>query len=930
MQRRVGRRRLAVVLCWATATLVLSGTAMADGNGSAGRPAATALTTEHAASGVQIDIPQPRLSWQFTDPTDSSQTAYEITVWSPGKGVVWDSGRVQSADETDIPYGGRPLASDSSYFWSVRVWDQTGRASRWSRPTEFDTALMSPSDWTAQWIGRNDPATRPALGQQAPAPLLRKGFAIHGGLADARLHIVGLGYYVAWINGQRVGGQVLNPGPTQYYKTAVYDSFDVTRMLRRGQNAIGVMLGRSYFAATTDEGFGWGTRPDWHEPRLLAQLDLTYRDGSTARVVSDGSWLMANGPLTDDLYFGENYDARQVQPGWTEPGFDASSWSPAPVQTSPTQRLVEATMPPVEVTGTLQPVAMTTPKPGVRVYEFGVMSAGWARIAVRGAAGTTVTVSYGETLNSDGTVYLQNGGMGGSGPVSHVDTYTLSGDGLETWEPSFTRHPIRYIQVSFSPSAPQSFSIEARVVHNAVASAGQFASSNSLLNQIEDNQRRTVLNNLWGIPTDTPWRDRQGWTADNWLFMDSAVDNFGMERFYEQWLQSYRDSQGADGSLPVIAPAPQGPGISSIGTDPSWSGTFIFDVWKLYQQYGDLRFLTDNYDTAKRWMNLMASTIASTGYVYNGFSFGDWAAPGSESSGGGLLAPPEGSGTTTPGVPLVTANGDLYEEARTLAEIARTLGDSADAATYDSLADRIEQAFNATFFNPNTNTYQTSVSAGYRQTSNLVPLYYGLVPAGHEQAVYDNLVADIHAHRDHLNTGAIGTKMILPVLTAHGDTDLAYTIATQTTYPSWGYWVTQAATTSWETWAHDGAIQSEDHAFLGTINDWLYHDLAGISPAAPGFAQVLIRPTPPNGLDSAAASEDTVRGLVSSSWRRTGSGLELTVNIPGNTTAEIDVPVTGGGTVRAGDRDGVRYQRTAGGYAIFTVGSGEHHFLSSP
>ncbi|HUN38596.1 MAG TPA: family 78 glycoside hydrolase catalytic domain, partial [Trebonia sp.] len=267
-----------------------------------------------------------------------------------------------------------------------------------------------------------------------------------------RLSIVGLGYYVAWINGQRVGSQVLNPGPTQYSQTAVYDSFDVTSLLRPGRNAIGVMLGRSYFSATTDEGFGWGTRPDWHEPRLLAQLDIGYRDGSTASVVSGGSWQLADGPLTDDLYFGENYDARLVQPGWTEPGFEAPGWSPAPVQPSPAQNLAQATMPPVEVTGTLEPDAVTTPAPGVSVYEFSPMSAGWARIEARGAAGTMVTLSYGETLNADGTVYLQS-------PQSHVDTYILSGTGLETWQPSFTRHPTRYIQVSFSPSPPQSFAI---------------------------------------------------------------------------------------------------------------------------------------------------------------------------------------------------------------------------------------------------------------------------------------------------------------------------------------------------------------------------------------------------------------------------------------------------------------------------------------
>jgi alpha-L-rhamnosidase len=574
------------------------------------------------------------------------------------------------------------------------------------------------------------------------------------------------------------------------------------------------------------------------------------------------------------------------------------------VQPAPTLRLTEATADPVRVVDTLRPVAVTSPSAGVKVYDFGGQYAGWARIAVRGTAGTTVKLTYGETLNEDGTVYQVYD------PVNtHVDTYTLSGRGLETWEPNFTRHPLRYIQVSFSPSAPSRFSIEARVNHSDVAQTGAFASSDGLLNTIEADQRHTVLDNLWGFPTDTPWRDRQGWTADAWLYMDSALDNFGMERFYRQWLQSYRDAQHADGGLPAVVPS-SGTGFADgISTDPSWSGTFVFDAWRLYQYYGDRSFVSDNYATAKRWMNLMATTIAATGGVYGGFSLGDWAAPGAENSGTALAAPEGPNLSTFQIVPLVTANGDLYEEARTLADMARTLGNTADATTYDALADRIKMAFNATFFDPRVNTYQTAIPAGYRQTSNLVPLYYGLVPAGHEQAVYDNLVADIHARGDHLNTGAIGTKMLLRVLTAHGDTDLAYRIATQTTYPSWGYWVSQGANSSWETWSHTDPGQSLDHAFLGTVNDWLYSDVAGLQPAAPGFATVRVRPAVPSGLDHAAATLGTPRGPVTSSWRHVGKLLELMVDIPGNTTAEVDVP-------------------RAGGYDVHTVGAGWHTFLT--
>jgi alpha-L-rhamnosidase len=437
------------------------------------------------------------------------------------------------------------------------------------------------------------------------------------------------------------------------------------------------------------------------------------------------------------------------------------------------------------------------------------------------------------------------------------------------------RHGFRYVQVVYSPTAPSAFRIEARVNHTAVTPTGDFLSSNAVLNRLHQNQRATVLNNLWGFPTDTPWRDRQGWTADAHLYMTSAVENFGMKQFYDQWLRTYRESQQPDGGLPAITPSANG---IPLFTDPSWSGTLILDTWELYEDYGDLQLVKDNYDAMSRWMNLMASTIASTGNLYTSFSFGDWASPGSENNGTGLF-PPE-AGIYPNIVPMVTANGDLYLEAHRLAEMAGILGHAADAAKYNALADQIKNALNAEFFDPTANVYHNAVNVGYRQTSNLVPLAYGLVPAGHEQAVYDNLVADIHAHGDHLNTGATGSKLLLPVLTEHGDVDLAYTVATQTTYPSWGYWLTQGATTSWETWSHTDPNQSKDHAFLGTFEDWLYQYLAGIQPAAPGYAEVRIKPVTPAGLDFVSATVGTPRGELSSSWRRVGHGLQMKVELP--------------------------------------------------
>jgi len=736
-----------------------------------------------------------------------------------------------------------------------------------------------------------------------------KEFSVNRSVVKATLRICGLGFYEAYLNGRRVGDQVLDPPPTVYNETALYATFDVSDIVHPGANAIGVTLGRGYFGATADDGFNLGSAPWRSEPRLLLQLDITYRDGETARVVSDGSWEMADSPILDSMTFGEHYDARLEQPGWTLPAFDASTWMPAPVQPSPTKKLLPRTMKPIKIVQTLAPIGSSTPQSGVTVYDFGRTTAGWERIFTRGTRGTTITFVLGETLNSDGTVHQP-------APQEHLDTYTLSGLGNETWEPRFMRHGFRYVQVSYSPAAPAIFRLEARVNHTAVASTGDFVCSNEVLNRIHQNQRTTVLNNLWGFPTDTPWRDRQGWTADAYLYMTSAVENFGMKRFYDQWLRTFRESQQPDGGLPVVAPSAN---AFPLYTDPSWSGTLILDTWQLYQDYGDLQMVKDNYNAMSRWMDLMATTIASTANVYKGFSFSDWAAPGTELAGT-LLLPPE-AGTIPNGlVPVVTANGDLYLEARRLAEMASILGYPADAAKYHGLADQIKTALNGTFFDPTANVYHTAVNAGYRQTSNLVPLTYGLVPADHEQAVYANLVADIHARGDHLNTGSIGTKQLLPLLSDHGDIDLAYKIATQTTYPSWGYWLTRGATTSWETWSHTQADQSEDHAFLGTFEDWLYQYLGGIKPAAPGYAKVRIKPFTPTGLDFASARITTPRGEVSSSWWRVRSGIRLEIEIPEDTPAEICIPVSAGGVQVAEGR--AKFLRNEEGYRVYEVDPG--------
>ncbi|MFJ1812367.1 MULTISPECIES: family 78 glycoside hydrolase catalytic domain [unclassified Streptomyces] len=774
----------------------------------------------------------------------------------------------------------------------------------------------SPVEWTAKWIGRDTPQAWPNVGQQNPAPLLRRRFRLDKRVAHARFSIAALGFYEAWIGGRRVGDQVLDPPPSVYDQTAYSRTFDVTDSLRKGDNVIAVTLGRGYFATPrfSPDVFGLSQAPWRSEPRLLAQLDVIFTDGTTRRVVSDGSWKIADGPVRDTLYLGEHYDARRAVPDWTSTSCDDSAWQTVPEQAAPTRNVVPADMPPVKVTDTLTPGRTTTSAAGTKIYDFGRLTAGWARIKVSGPPGTKVTLIYGEQLDDDGTVHRP--GLVSPAELTHVDSYILDGRGTQTWEPRFTRHGFRFVEVS--SSAPLTlFRIEARVAHTALTPTGQFRSGNPLLNKIHDNQRTSLLDNMWGLPTDTPWRDRQGWTADAYLYLDSAALNFDVDRFFGQWLRTWRESQKPDGSLPVIAPNPGG---FPLYNDPSWSGTLILTVWTHYQHYGDTGVLRDNYDTMARWMKLMRSTIAGTGSLYRGFSFGDWAAPGVEAGGNLNLAPPEGS--------ELTANADLYHEARTLARIAGELGRPGDTAVFDTMADDISKAFNARFFDADADVYRTTVEAGYRQTSNLVALAYGLVPRGHQDAVFANLLRDVVDRGARLNTGATGTKLLLPVLTEHGRGDLAYRVAAQTEYPSWGNWVKSGASSSWETWSNTSKDQSLNHAFLGTVDDWFYQHLAGIRPAAPGYRRALIAPVVPDGLSFASAVVTTPRGRVGSGWHREKGRLTLTVQVPGATPTEVRVPLPGASSTVTTDRGATEVSRD-GRQAVYRVNAGTHVFRVS-
>jgi alpha-L-rhamnosidase len=826
------------------------------------------LRCEHADNLLGMDAAQPRLGWQITS-TGSNilQSAYRVVVATTapqaafGRGDVWDSGKISSANSVNVPYAGPVLASARRYFWSVKVWDNQGHVSDWAKPAWWEMGLLAAKDWSgAQWIAEADAPS---------APLLRVGFVVNKTIARARLSISAGGYYVASLNGRRVDDAVLDPCFTAYNQRILYATYDVTRQLQRGSNVLGATLGRGFYALDTSTKILWWSGVPWlsREPKLLARLDITYTDHTHAAVVSGPDWKIHAGPTTSDsLYRGETYDARLALPGWDTSGFDASGWTNASVVAAPTTRLHAQMAEPIRVVNTAKAVRITQPQPGIYVYQFPVMLAGWARLTVAGSVGTKVVLRLGEKLNADGTVNnLGDPGLT-PGEIQRYE-YTLAGHGPEVWEPQYSYAGFQYVQVENFPGTPDANSVVACEVHSDVPLIGHFSSSNPLLNQIHAICKQAVLNNLHSLPTDTPTYEKRGWTADALLFSAQAADNFGMENFFEKWLDDLADTQTAAGEVADIAPSPGG------SLDPSWTSAFVVIPWRLHEEYGDREVIAAHYDQMKRYVNYLSARAAN--HLVKGF-YGDWVAPG-------FVHPPEG--------PDLVASANYYRDVWLLSKMAGQLGHATDEAAYARLAGEIKHEFNAVYLDAATGIYRTGKEAGYRQTSSAVPLAFGLVPTEKIAAVVSNLVADVRQHDNHLNTGCFGTAALLPALTENGQVNLAYAIATQTTYPSWGNWIAHGATTTWEQWATDDSVRSHDHAFLGTVDDWLFKYLAGIQPAAPGYQEINIHPFLPDGLNHVSASIKTPFGLVASSWTRVADdAIELTVEIPPNTTATVWVP----------------------------------------
>jgi len=747
------------------------------------------------------------------------------------------------------------------------------------------------------------------------ALLLRKQIDLPQQPVRATAYISGLGYYELHINGHKAGDHVLDPGFTDYTHRVLYVTYDVTDLLRSGRSAVGVVLGSGWYDSPATDVWTFHLAPWIAPPKLLLQLDIEYGDGTRETVVSDASWKCATGPIVfNSIRGGETHDARRAKSGWDQPDYDDSTWRDVKIAPAPGGQLCSQFHPPIRATASIRPVQLTEPKPGMHVFDLGVNTAGWARLNTSGPRGTRVKLEYGESLNADGTVNMEYL-AGLTRGRFQTDECVLAGEGVETYEPRFTYHGFRYVQVTGLARSPTLDSLVGIRVHTDPEPAGEFACSNPTVNRIQEMILRTQLTNIHGLPSDCPHREKIGWTGDGYITMEEAIYNFRMPTFYLKWWRDMVDVQDDNGHASPIAPSPgwgrsQPDGSPGILSDPWWGGAIVRLPWKHYCYYGDRRILEQAYEPMKKYLGYVAAH--APGHISWGAE-GDWLEVGVG-----------GSSTRTP--PQLAGTAAYFYHARIVAEIAKLLGKSDDAAEYSKLAEEISASFHKEYFDPQTGLY-----AKDSQTAQAMPLCFGMTSPDKRELVLQRLLEDVRETRDnHISSGIIGTYYVFQALMETGHDDVAYAILTRHGFPGWVHMLDQGATTVWESWTGDG---SRNHPALGSIGAWFYEGLAGIrlDPTTTAFKKIIIKPAIVGDLTWVKTHHESLYGRIVSDWKREGDRLTMHITIPANTTATVYVPTTRPDAVEESGRpvtqaEAVRFLRAEARAAVYGVGSGNYVF----
>jgi alpha-L-rhamnosidase len=797
----------------------------------------------------------------------------------------------------------------------VEIIDASWKSAEASAPqwnlSEFDDSKWQNAKTVAKigdapW-GKTQVNASPVQG----AAMFRKDFKLDQPVRRATLYASALGDFVFYLNGQRVGNDYFSPGWTDYNKRVYYNTYDVTQLVKGQEaNAIGGVLAAGWYSgaiAWKSERMNYGG-----QPRLFGQLEIELADGKTVTVATDNTWKTAWGPYVEGEFLnGETYDARKEQPGWDRAGFDEQKWQPVVVSDASKGKLEAQPNDLVEEIGTAKTQKITEPKPGVYVVDLGQNFAGVMRMKVNGPKGTRVTLRYAEMLNPNGTIYTTN--LRGA---RSTDAYVLKGEGDEVYQPRFTFHGFRYVELTGFPGKPTDDTVTGVVLSSATPVVGAFECSSPMVNQLYANTVRTQRSNYISLPTDCPQRDeRLGWTGDAEVFVRAATYNTDVAAFFTKWLVDLEDAQQPDGAVTDVAPFLASIGVGS-GT-AAWADAGTICPWTIYHVYNDKRLLAKHYGMMTRLVEYDRKN--SKDLLRPDVGYGDWLSINAE----------------TPRDVIGTAF--FAFSAKLTAQAAEALGKTEDAAKYEKLFDDIKAAFNKAYVDKDGRI------KGNTQTCYVMALYIGLLPPEKTQTAVKYLVDDIHAKGDHLSTGFIGTGMLMPTLARYGQHALACKLLLNDTYPSWGYSIKHGATSIWERWDgwtaekgfQDPGMNSFAHYSFGAVARWMFQSLAGIDTQGPGFKQLRIRPQPGEGISSVKASYHSLHGVIATSWKTDEKGFQFDVAIPANTVALVYVPAASPkhvseGTLPASDAKGVKFVRAEPGVAVFEVGSGEYHFVVQP
>jgi hypothetical protein len=844
-----------------------------------------------------LDDLAPRFGWASESPRrGATQTAYELTVEPVfGGGSAWHSGVVESSEQVGVAYAGPALLPQAAYRWQVRVRDDAGQWSAWSAFAPFEEGLGVSREWPAAWI--TGAANAKSL------PLLRHAFTVGKPVVRARLYATARGAYAFRLNGQPVGAERLAPGWTDYRKRIDYQAYDVTAALHEGENMLGAMLAPGWYAGSI-ASFGPGKYGK--EPSLLARLRVDFADGSSQWITTDGSWQAHAGPwVAADMIMGEDDDARLLPAHWDEPGVAGTGWQPVRTLAHADALLQAQADAPVRVTETRGATRLDRqPTKGAALYDLGQNMVGVVRVRLHGRPGQRVTLRYGEMLNPDGSLYTAN-----LRSAKATDHYTFGADGTIDWAPTFTFHGFRFLEVSGVDKAPDASDIHGEVWGSDLPATGELATSNAMLNQLLSNIRWGQRGNFVSIPTDTPARDeRLGWTGDINVFAPTASTLANTDAFLTKWLRDLRDTQKPDGDFPGVAPDPIG-----IDGGTGWADASVTVTHALWQAYGDTHVIAENYDAMRRFMARIEAIAGPTLSRTHG-NYGDWLHLDDK----------------TPLDVLGTAY--LAYDARLMAGMARAIGKADDADRYEALATKAAAAFQQRYVHDGRTTSDS-------QTSYALAIGMRLTDPAQVRPLADRLANRVHARHDHLSTGFLGTPWLLDALVRGGHPALAYTLLTNTDYPSWGYEVASGATTMWERWNSlkpdgtfgDVGMNSFNHYAYGAVGDWMFRTIGGIAPAAPGYREIAVAPLPGGGLTHADMHLASPYGDIRSNWALDGGAMAGAFSVPFNTRATVTLPAARAGDVALDGKPlaaspGVSGIHTDDAGVHFVVGSGTWHY----